>query len=90
MRYKMRWGDDAFVPERKQPFSTAHIVSIIAALTTPRRCAMSGMCAISGVLGILTSESGFVIISLFLRKRSAVSSVQFPAAFAPSLTLLSR
>ena len=34
MRYKARWGDDAFVPERKQPFSTAHLVSIIAALTS--------------------------------------------------------
>ena len=33
-RYKQRWGDDAFVPARKQPFSTAHLLAIIAALTS--------------------------------------------------------
>ena len=32
-RYKQRWGDDAFVPARKQPFSTAHLLAIVAALT---------------------------------------------------------
>ena len=32
MQYKARWGDDAFVPERKQPFSTAQLLSIVALL----------------------------------------------------------
>ena len=32
-RYKLRWGDDAFVVTRKQPFATAHISAIMAALT---------------------------------------------------------
>jgi hypothetical protein len=31
-RYKKRWGDDAFVPERKQPFTNAHLLGMIAAL----------------------------------------------------------
>jgi hypothetical protein len=34
-RYKLRWGDDAFVVMRKQPFATAHIVAIVAALVSP-------------------------------------------------------
>ena len=33
-RYKLRWGDDAFVVTRKQPFATAHIAAIMAALTS--------------------------------------------------------
>jgi hypothetical protein len=33
-RYKARWGDDAFVPQRKQPFTTAHLVAIVRALTS--------------------------------------------------------
>lgn len=32
-RYKARWGDDAFIPERKQPFSSTHMLDIIAILT---------------------------------------------------------
>ena len=31
-RYKARWGDDAFVRSRKQPFTTAHILAIVALL----------------------------------------------------------
>ena len=31
-RYKARWGDDAFVPERKQPYTTAHAVAIVTIL----------------------------------------------------------
>ena len=34
-RYKTRWGDEAFVPQRKQPFSSAHLLAIVAALATP-------------------------------------------------------
>ena len=34
MRYKARWGDDAFVPERKQPFSAEHLRKIVALLAT--------------------------------------------------------
>ena len=34
MLYKRQWGDDAFIPMRKQPFSTAHLVAIVSALTT--------------------------------------------------------
>ena len=33
-RYKLRWGDDALVPMRKQPFSTAHTRAILHALDT--------------------------------------------------------
>ena len=33
-RYKLRWGDDAFVVTRKQPFATAHIAAIMTALTS--------------------------------------------------------
>ena len=33
-RYKLRWGDDALVPTRKQPFSTAHTRAILHALDT--------------------------------------------------------
>ena len=33
-RYKARWGDDALVPDRKQPFSRAHDTAIIILLTT--------------------------------------------------------
>jgi hypothetical protein len=31
-RYKIRWGDDAFVPQRMQPFSTAHLRLVAARL----------------------------------------------------------
>ena len=31
-RYKARWGDDAFVRSRKQPFTTAHLIAIVALL----------------------------------------------------------
>ena len=31
-RYKARWGDDAFVRSRKQPFTTAHLTAIVALL----------------------------------------------------------
>ena len=33
-RYKRRWGDDAFVPQRKQPFTTAQMVAIVTALVS--------------------------------------------------------
>ena len=31
-RYKVRWGPDAFVPARKQPFSTRHLIAIVTVL----------------------------------------------------------
>ena len=34
-RYKVRWGDEAFVPNRKQPFSSRHMLEIVALLTKP-------------------------------------------------------
>ena len=34
-RYKARWGDEAFVPNRKQPFSSRHVLEILALLTKP-------------------------------------------------------
>ena len=34
-RYKARWGDEAFVPNRKQPFSSRHMLEIVALLTRP-------------------------------------------------------
>ena len=34
-RYKARWGDEAFVPNRKQPFSSRHMLEIVALLTKP-------------------------------------------------------
>jgi hypothetical protein len=34
-RYKARWGDEAFVPNRKQPFSSKHMLEIVALLTNP-------------------------------------------------------
>ena len=34
MRYKARWGDEAFVPERKEPYSTAQVLAIVALLAT--------------------------------------------------------
>ena len=34
-RYKARWGDEAFVPNRKQPFSSRHVLEIVAILTKP-------------------------------------------------------
>jgi hypothetical protein len=34
-RYRARWGDDAFIPMRKQPFTTKHLTAIITLLTTP-------------------------------------------------------
>ena len=33
-RFKLRWGDDAFVPQRMQPFSRDHLVAIVAALVS--------------------------------------------------------
>ena len=32
MRYKQRWGEEAFIPNRKQPYSTAHLLAIVAIL----------------------------------------------------------
>jgi hypothetical protein len=34
MRYKLRWGDDAFVPTRKQPYTNAQLRSIVTVLAT--------------------------------------------------------
>lgn len=33
-RYKARWGDEAFIPNRKQPFSLKHMLDIVMLLTT--------------------------------------------------------
>ena len=33
-RYKQMWGDDAFVPERKQPFTTKHMRDMVFILAT--------------------------------------------------------
>jgi hypothetical protein len=35
-RYKLRWGDDAFIPSRKQPYSSEHMRAIASWLTA--RC----------------------------------------------------
>ena len=38
-RYKARWGDDAFVRSRKQPFTTAHLLAIVALLEAANQLA---------------------------------------------------
>ena len=38
-RYKARWGDDAFVRTLKQPFTTEHLMAIIALLESATRLA---------------------------------------------------
>lgn len=42
-RYKLRWGDDAFLVQRKQPFTTAHLTAIAAALTSAAALASAGL-----------------------------------------------
>ena len=36
MQYKDQWGDDAFVPQRKQPFKYDHVLQMIALLSSQR------------------------------------------------------
>ena len=43
-RYKARWGDEAFVPQRKQPFSTAHLLGIVAVLAQGVACWPAVLC----------------------------------------------
>ena len=43
-RYKARWGDEAFVPQRKQPFSTAQLLGIVAVLAQGVACWPAVLC----------------------------------------------